>query len=176
MKQERLRLYIVDIKYVRDLAKKDDNVMSVSPQKNKENRPFVGIVIICANKKYCIPLSSPKEKHKTMKNDIDFMKIYDEDKIVGVLNFNNMIPIDERYAKVLDLKINKQDSVPVIYYKKICTKQLKWCREHQETICKKASKLYKMITSGKANNHLKRRCCNFCKLEKILENKINTGK
>lgn len=27
MKQERLNLYIVDMKYVRDLAKKDDNVI-----------------------------------------------------------------------------------------------------------------------------------------------------
>lgn len=172
MKQERLKLYIVDIKYVRDLAKKDDNVMSISPQKNKENRPFVGIVIICENKKYCIPLSSPKEKHKAMKNDIDFMKIYDGDKIVGVLNFNNMIPIHERYAKILDLKINKKDSIPIIYYKKVCTKQLKWCREHQEVICKKANKLYKMIIGGKANSNLKRRCCDFRKLENILKSKI----
>lgn len=67
MKQERLNLYIVDMKYVRDLAKKDDNVMSVSPQESKENRPFVGIVIVCKERKYCIPLSLPKDKHKTMK-------------------------------------------------------------------------------------------------------------
>lgn len=46
MKQERLNLYIVDIKYVRDLAKKDDNVLSVSPQSEKDRRPFVGIIII----------------------------------------------------------------------------------------------------------------------------------
>lgn len=171
MKQERLNLYIVDIKYVRSLAKKDDNVMSVSPQINKENRPFVGIIIICENKKYCIPLSSPKEKHKTMKNDVDFTKIYEGEKIIGVLNFNNMIPVSDLYAKVLDLKIDKRDPIPVIYYKKICIKQLKWCREHQEAICNKANKLYKMIISGKANSQLKKRCCDFRKLEKILESK-----
>lgn len=172
MKQERLNLYIVDMKYVRDLAKKDDNVMSVSPQENKENRPFVGIVIVCKERKYCIPLSSPKDKHKTMKNDIDFTKIYDGDYLIGVLNFNNMIPVDDRYAKILDLRISKKDSVPVIYYKKICLKQLKWCREHHDAICKKANKLYKMIISKKANYHLKKRCCDFRKLEKLLDNKI----
>lgn len=172
MKQERLNLYIVDMKYVRDLAKKDDNVMSVSPQKNKENRPFVGIVIVCKERKYCIPLSSPKDKHKTMKNDIDFTKLYDGDNLIGVLNFNNMIPVDDIYAKILDLRISKKDSIPVIYYKKICLKQLKWCREHQEAICKKANKLYKMIISDKANRYLKKRCCDFRKLEKILDNKI----
>ena len=32
MEQKRLRLYKLDMKYIRDLAKKDDNVHSVSPQ------------------------------------------------------------------------------------------------------------------------------------------------
>lgn len=173
MKQERLNLYIVDIKYVRDLAKKDDNVLSVSPQSEKDRRPFVGIIIIWKDKKYCIPLSSPKKKHETMKNDVDFMKIYDGERMVGVLNFNNMIPIDERYAHVMDLKIKRDDLIPIVYYKKMCTKQLKWCRENQQKIIKKANKLYWMITEGKANSNLKKRCCDFIKLEKILERKIS---
>ena len=74
MEQKRLRLYKLDMKYIRDLAKKDDNVHSVSPQVGKDNRPFVGIIIVCDNKKYCIPLSSPKPKHQKMKNDIELMK------------------------------------------------------------------------------------------------------
>ena len=52
------------MKYIRDLAKSDDNVMSVSPQIGKESRPFVGIVVICDKKPYCIPLTSPKPKHQ----------------------------------------------------------------------------------------------------------------
>lgn len=32
MKQNRLNLYLIDMKYIRDLAKADDHVMSVSPQ------------------------------------------------------------------------------------------------------------------------------------------------
>ena len=55
-------------------------------------RPFVGIVILCNEKQYCIPLSSPKEKHKEMKNTIDFHRVLDEDgKLIGVLDLNNMI-------------------------------------------------------------------------------------
>ena len=42
----RLRLYRIDIKYIRDLSKVDDNVLSVSPQVGKEARPFVGIIMI----------------------------------------------------------------------------------------------------------------------------------
>ena len=63
MKQERLRLYTIDMKYIRNLAHADNNVMSVSPQIGKSTRPFVGIIVICDEKQYCVPLSSPKSKH-----------------------------------------------------------------------------------------------------------------
>jgi protein AbiQ len=41
------------MKYVRDLARVDDKVMSVSPQVGKESRPFVGVVV--CNQKKCVP-------------------------------------------------------------------------------------------------------------------------
>ena len=63
VEQKRLNLYLIDMKYIRNLAKADDHVMSVSPQAGKETRPFVGIVIVCGTRKYCVPLSSPKPKH-----------------------------------------------------------------------------------------------------------------
>ena len=47
MEQKRLNLYLIDMKYIRNLVKIEDKVMSVSPQIGKETRPFVGIVIIC---------------------------------------------------------------------------------------------------------------------------------
>ena len=65
MEQNRLNLYTVNMKYIRNLHNQgDDRVFSVSPQVGKDNRPFVGIVVICGEKQYCIPLSSPKEKHR----------------------------------------------------------------------------------------------------------------
>lgn len=80
MEQKRLNLYLIDMKYIRNLAKADDHVMSVSPQSGKETRPFVGIVVVCGTREYCVPLSSPKPKHKSMKNDVDFAKIMDGEK------------------------------------------------------------------------------------------------
>jgi protein AbiQ len=71
-------------------------VLSVSPQTGKNLRVFVGIVVVCGSKKYCIPLSSPKEKHRKMKNSIDSSKIIVEGKLLGILNFNLMIPIEKR--------------------------------------------------------------------------------
>lgn len=172
MNQNRLNLYLIDIKYIRDLAKVDDHVMSVSPQISKEKRPFIGIVVICENKKYCVPLSSPKPKHFSMKNDIDFMKIYDNDKLIGVLNFNNMIPIHEQFIRPLNIKPSNSDNASNIHYKKMATKQLTYCQKNQDAIIHKANKLYEMITTGKANSFLKRRCCDFSKLEHVLKKKL----
>ncbi len=60
--QTDFKLYKVDMKYIRNLHNIDDKVLSISPQVGKDNRVFVGIVIICGVRRYCIPLSSPKEK------------------------------------------------------------------------------------------------------------------
>ena len=125
--------------------------MSVSPQIGKETRPFVGIVIICGIQKYCIPLSSPKPKHKSMKNDVDFMKILDGEKLIGVLNFNNMIPVDESCIIPLDLRITERDDAATKKYKKMAAKQLNWCQHNQESIVKKANKLYMMVQSEKVS-------------------------
>ena len=169
MEQKRLNLYLIDMKYIRNLSKADDRVMSVSPQVGKETRPFVGIVIVCGVQKYCIPLSSPKPKHKSMKNDMDFMKILDDDKLIGVLNFNNMIPVDESCILPLNLRITEKDDSAVRNYKKMAVKQLDWCQRNQDAIVKKANKLYTLLQSDRVNSFLKKRCCDFKKLEIVLQ-------
>ena len=63
---DQLKLYQIDMKYVRDLHNADNRVESVSPQIGKENRVFVGIVVAHDDRQYCIPLSHPKEKHKNI--------------------------------------------------------------------------------------------------------------
>ncbi len=168
MQQEKLKLYNIDMKYIRNLAKVDDNIFSVSPQAGKESRPFVGVVIICNNKEYCIPLSSPKEKHAKMKNDVDFTKIIYQDRLIGVLNFNNMIPVTKEQLLPISLKHLKTDSPADKHYKELLSNQLSFCQQNSESIIKKANKLYNLVTSGKANHALKRRCCDFAKLEDVL--------
>ena len=175
MKQERLNLYLIDMKYVRDLAKADtnSNVMSVSPQVGKASRPFIGVIIVCNTFKYCVPLSSPKEKHKTMKNDVDFMKIVVADKILGVLNFNNMIPVDERFISRFNMLVSPSDDAQTVRYKRMAAKQLTFCQQNQDQIIKRANKLHEMILSGRANRTLQRRCCDFAALEATLLKKLH---
>ena len=76
---EQLRLYQIDLKYVRDLHNADNRVESVSPQIGKENRVFIGVVVVQNNRKYCIPLSHPKEKHKKMANNSEIQKCRNKD-------------------------------------------------------------------------------------------------
>lgn len=169
MKKERLHLYNIDMKYVRNLSKVDDNVMSVSPQTSKENRPFVGIVVVCDNKPYCIPLTSPKPKHEKMKNDKDFHKMYDKKgNFIGAINFNNMIPVDKNVIKMVDVKIYPND--PRREYKGLLNDQLDWCNKNSEIVINKAVKLYDIVTrTPDKMRNLTRRCCNFQKLERVLE-------
>lgn len=170
MKQERLKLYTVNMKYIRNLHKIDDNVFSVSPQTGKASRPFIGIIIICNDKEYCVPLSSPKEKHKKMKNDVDFTKIYDSnEKLIGVLDFNNMIPVRKELLEKIDITIHKNDNISTKHYKNLIKDQLTFCQHNQEAITKKANKLYKLISKKNVSSNLKRRCLDFHKLEKALD-------
>lgn len=169
MEQERLNLYFMDMKYIRDLHKADDRVQSVSPQIHKSNRPFVGIVVICDEKKYCVPLDSAKEKHKTQKNDVDFTRIFDGEKLISVLNFNNMIPVDDRFITKIDLRPSSKDNSAHANYKKLCIKEIEWCRKNQEAIVKKANKLYYLVQKPNCSSMLKKRCNDFKKLEKVLE-------
>lgn len=173
MKQERLNLYLIDMKYIRNLHKADDRVSSVSPQIGKQHRIYVGVVIMLNERKYLIPLSHPVEKHARMKPRADFDKIYDrKGKLIGVLNYNLMIPVENAQIQKVDLKVNKGDTKATVFYKNLCIDEINWCRANQETIVNKARVLYGLCTSESGYKG-KYRCLDFIKLEKICDNYNN---
>ena len=87
-----LRIVRVDSDYC-DYLRKFDNKVAYN-KNEKELRPFIGILFEIDNFEYFAPLSSPKEKHKSMKNTLDFFKIDGGE--LGAVNFNNMIPVSSR--------------------------------------------------------------------------------
>lgn len=171
MKQKRLSFYTVDMKLIRNFHNQgDDHVFSVAPQTGKSARPFVGIVVICDSKQYCIPLSSPKAKHEKMKNEVDFHKILDaHGKLIGVLDFNNMIPVRDDVLNKIEVKINPYDSTELKHYKNLMIDQLNFCRQNQAIIIAKANKLYRMVQKANVSSQLKRRCLRWNKLEEVLD-------
>lgn len=72
---------------------------------------------------YCAPLSSLKAKYQSVKNDVDFTKILDGEKLNGVLNFNNMIPVEECRIAPLNLRIAGKDNAAARNYKKMAAKK-----------------------------------------------------
>ena len=50
---------------------------------------------------YYTPLSSSKDKHLHMKNNIDIIKINDVK--LGVVNFNNMISVSPNNYEIIDI-------------------------------------------------------------------------
>lgn len=169
MKHNRLNLYHIDMKYVRNLHNADDRVSSVSPQIGKQHRMYLGIVVLCNGRKYLIPLSHPVEKHKKMKPRADFDKIYDKrGKLLGVLNFNLMIPIEDAQLKKVDLKIRESDCPQEKYYKQLCIDELNWCRKNEEIIVNKANNLYELC-KPESNYKGKSRSLDFEKLEMICD-------
>ena len=168
MKDHRLDLYNIDMKYIRDLHRVDDRVSSVSPQIGKDKRAYIGIVVVCKSHKYIIPLSHATKKHKNMNESADFDKVYDKKgRLVAVLNYNLMIPITEKQLHKIDLKIHKNDTSQIKAYKNLCINEIEYCRQKSKKIHDKANSLYDMVCNEKSKYKGKSRCLDFKKLENV---------
>lgn len=159
-------LYFVKIKedYINHLRKFDSKVQDNSNIKN--NKPYIGILIQRDEQKYFAPLSSPKEKHLIFdkldnenKLPIDVFLIRDNDeKIIGVINFNNMIPVTDKVIIYFNIKEDKNYSLLI--------KEHIYCIKHSKEIINKSIKVYNLVTKYKKVSLIKR-SCDF----KLLEEK-----
>lgn len=152
----------VDSNYCDYLRKFDTKV--AYNMNEKELRPFVGILFRIEDCEYFAPLSSPKPKHKKMKNTIDFLKIKNGD--LGAVNFNNMIPVIDSYYSLIDLNqttltLNEEK------YQKLLKEQLAWLNANYIQVKDKSYKLYILYNKGRLPKNIRERCCNF----KLLEEK-----
>ena len=83
-----------------------------------------------------------------MKPRADFDKIFDKkDKLIAVLNYNLMIPVEDAQIYKVDLKPDPKDSASEYRYKQLCIDELVWCRKNQEIIINKANCLYDLCRS-----------------------------
>jgi protein AbiQ len=160
-----LELYNVSERYCKYLKQYDRNTPFAI--KDKNNRPFIGVLLSIKEINYFAPLFSPKAKHKKM-NDrkmLDLIKLGNGE--LGVINLNNMIPIPLKVLSKIDFHIQVSDSNSTKQYKTLLKTQYEWCKENRSKIIKKADILYNRVVKGRASQNLIRRCCNF----KLLEQK-----
>lgn len=164
MNSNRLTFVLVDSNYC-DYLRKSDSCVPYTMEK-KSNRPFLGVLLYFNGMSYYAPLSSPKLKHVTMKNQIDLLKI--DGGQYGVINFNNMIPVHNNSVTPVKLTPSPDDSSDDIKYKALLSNQLTWCNANKSVIINKAQKLYNTIKGGTGWDSLNRRCCDFAKDEALL--------
>ncbi len=157
-----LKIVRVDSDYC-DYLRQFDNKVAYN-KNEKELRPFIGILFEIENCKYFAPLSSPKPKHKKMKNTVDFFKIKNGE--LGAVNFNNMIPVKENNYTLVDLDKNAL-TVQETKYQKLLKEQLSWLNANYNQVKTKSFKLYSLYNKGCLKENIKNRCCNF----KVLETK-----
>ena len=158
----KLKIVKVNEDYCNFLRKYDSKI--IYNTKEKSSRPFIGILFEVDKFKYFAPLTSPKIKHLTMKDTIDFMKINKGE--LGAINFNNMIPlIENTYTKIeLNRKVSDLENLK---YQKLLIEQYLWLNSRYVQICRKAERLYKYYYQNRLPKNIKERCCNF----KLLEEK-----
>jgi len=165
-----MRWYVVDREYVNYLYTIDNKVEYID-YKDKL-KPYFGIVLKMNDYNYYLPVSSAKEKHNTMKNNKDFLKLIDGDgKLIAVLNINNMIPVPSQY--ISELNYNQIDQYRTFEsemdkkcYIDLLRKELGIINFMSDKIKNNANLLYEHCRLY-PNNRLTLRCCNF----KLLEQK-----
>ena len=156
-----MRFYHVKDDYINFLRKYDGKVAD-----NKhETRPYVGIVLEIGSVKYYAPFSSPKPKHKTMKNTVDFRKIAGGS--YGAINFNNMIPVTNSALILIDI-----DKIGDDKYRRLLQNQYKAIRSDTIQIQKTANLLRELLLSDDSELadyeiRIKQRCCDIKLLEEI---------
>lgn len=155
MTKNRLHLYRIDMKYIRELHKVCDHVPSVSPQLGKDNRHFIGIIVMVNSRMYAIPITrhdGKPQKRKTLHNNAGYTKVITETgRFVSGINFIDMIPVTEKQLLPMDdYSIRKNDS----RLEKNRKRDLKFIsdyvneEDHSREIANKAITLYNQYISN----------------------------
>lgn len=155
---QKLYFYTVSDDYIRYLSSYEKKICFNKGKK----RPYIGIVFKVGYINYFAPFSSPKPKHIKMKDYIDYIKI--DNGRLGVINFNNMIPIPLEVCRKVELKdVGKSE------YEMLLLNQYRWCNkpDNYNRIINTANKLYYRVINKTINKAVLDRCCDY----KLLEDK-----
>ena len=155
---DNLYLYRVEADYLRYLHRIDRRV-SV-----KNNRAFVGIVVMINGIQYLIPLTSKTtaeriNEGKRKRSSMVTLFIRDSsDTEIASLLYNNMIPVRDNVCLKLNIDMN------INTYE---LNELRFIRKNKSKIINKAQHVYNNRING-GNLFLNHVCCDFKRLEQAL--------
>ena len=102
-----------------------------------------------------------------MKDNVDFLKI--DNGNLGVINFNNMIPVTPNNYIIPNLK-KKSFNMQELQYQFLLLSQLNWLNRNVHLVKNKAQNLYNRYSKNKLPTNIMNRCCNFKLLEQACAN------
>lgn len=156
-KNETLKFYIVDDKYIEYISKFDNHVSWNKEQK----RPYIGIVLKVEKYLYFAPLYSYKKGYDKYKENPSFIRIEDrKGRFVSIIRFAEMIPVPKNSIQLLDF--NARDDK----YKNLLQAESDFINDNKIIIYSKAKKIYRNVVKIK-NPFFINISCNF----KLLEEK-----
>ena len=161
LRMDNIKLYEINVNYITYLSTYAPHLFQNKKAGQRNERKYIGIVFQINNLDYFAPLSSFKDKHKLMKEGLDFIKIKD----YAVINLNNMFPVPPSEVKYVDIR-NERDP----HYRALLLAEYRFIKSIQEKIRKNAQNVYKLKLKDGNNSALGKRCNDFLLLEKACEN------
>lgn len=164
--------YYVEDEYINFLKKKEIEKRNFTRVPNVHywnTKKFVfGAVLEINNMLYFAPVTS----YAKSQEDLILLRDKKDNKILGSIRFNYMIPVPKQCLHKLEIK-----SLPTEKSRIHTSKELSFCRRKRDNIYKIALKTYKRVTEKK-NEELVANSCDFNLLEQAYQeycnNKINT--
>ena len=165
---------IVDEKYLDALRRNVESRIPLSEYGPDKYKPFFGILFEQGELLYVTQISHPQSRHKTLKNSLDFKKIFVPDKdsskadrLIAVVNLNYMFPIHKSLVNDLEYKdIEKYRTFLSLQEK---SKYIDLLRTELNIInslkLEDAAKKIYYLKQTNPENRVAQRCFDFLKLE-----------
>lgn len=161
---EKLQLFNVTDEYIDFLKQTDETVC----HNKNESRPYIGPLFKYKGMNFYAPLSSvgatnvQHNGHPNHDNFIHYKIIGHNKNTIGVIRFNNMIPVPDLALKKINISALPQSS------KDLLNDDMDFIRTHTNTITSRGLSLFKMKSSTVRNNQGTKKytkmCCQFKQL------------
>ncbi len=158
---DNIKLYEISDEYINYLSPHAPHLFLNKKAGQKNERKYIGIILQVNDLDYFAPLSSFKQKHESMNEMIDFIKV----KNYAVINLNNMFPVPKAECKYVEFE-NEKD----LKYRSLLLAEYRYIKSIQDKIRKNALVVYKHKLEKGSSTGLAKRCNDFTLLEKLCEN------
>lgn len=168
---------VLDNDYLNYLRDNFEHRVPYSNYGNDKYKPFFGTLFELDDLVYVTQISSPKKRHLTLRQNIDFYKIYnpDDHRLISVVNLNFMFPIHK--SLLSDLKYKEIDKLRTFENIKEKSKYIDLLQTELAILntlplSKNALKIYN-LKYDYPNNDVSKRCFDFKSLEIACQSYIS---